>query len=90
MILPREELCNRTLAIEFREDYFLVVRPLLSINCETDTTYTREKYIYSLALVVDKEEYLQSKKQPLYKQMVCKLAEFFRALEEKHHVIYHH
>jgi hypothetical protein len=79
--LPREELCDRILAIEFKEDYFLVVNPLLSQNKEFDKTYKREKYIYSLSILVDKSDYLEKVKQPLYKQLVSKIAKFVKIIE---------
>ena len=56
------------------DKYFLIVRPLLSANREQDKTYTREKYIFSLTLVVRKEDYLSSNRQPLYREVVNKLA----------------
>ena len=90
LVLPREELCGRTLTIEFMDQYFLVVRPLLSTNRDQDKTYTREKYIYSLSLVVHKEDYLSAGRPALYRQVVSKLAQFFRVIEERHHIIYNH
>lgn len=58
-----------------------MVRPLLSKNQEHDKTYKREKYIYSISVLVAKADYLDKMKQPLYKETVSKIAHFFKRLE---------
>jgi hypothetical protein len=68
----------------------LVVNPLLSQNKDYDKTYKREKYIYSLSILVDKSEYLNKVKQPIYKQLVSKIAKFVKIIEESNHIIYDH
>lgn len=90
LILPREELCDRILAIEFKDDYFLVVKPLLSKNKNNEEIYKREKYIYSVSILVNKSDYLDQVKQPLYKHIVTKVAHFLKIIEETNHIIHYH
>ena len=67
------------LAIEFKSKYFIVGMPLISINTNTDKTYQREKYIYSINIMIQKEVYFSNLE--IYKEIARKLAFFFRALE---------
>lgn len=88
MILTRGSLCGRILAIEFLADYFLVVCPILSKVPEWDDKYKRAIYYYSISIIVSRKDYLDKSQQPLYKQVVAKLAKFLQVIEETHHIIY--
>lgn len=68
----------------------MVMKPLLSKNKEWDKTYKREKYIYSISILVSKTAYLNKVTQPLYKEIVSKIAQFFKFIEETNHIIYFH
>lgn len=93
MILPRDELCGRFLALEFRKDYFLMGIPTLIRNRENDKvlleviqTYFREKYIYSVLMLVRKERFLNDR--DTYLEMVRRVSFFFAVLEQEKHVLY--
>lgn len=65
--------------------------PSLSTNKPQDKIYHREKYIYSVSILVKKEDFVvMVAKQNLYKEIIRKLAYYFKFLEESYHYIYNH
>lgn len=81
LILPREELCEKIIAIEYKKDFILLGMPSLSVNKPNDKRYHREKYIYSVSILVKKEDYTGLvAKQNLYKEIIRKLAYYFKFL----------
>lgn len=69
LIQPREELCDRVLAVEFLDEYYLVACPQVSKSREWDEkiTYDRANFIYSASILVAKADFLQKGQQALYK-----------------------
>lgn len=62
--------------------------PILSQNREWDRTYKREKYIYSVSILVNRSDYLDRTWQALYREIVSRFARFLRVIEETYHIIY--
>jgi hypothetical protein len=54
---------------------------LLSKNKNNELIYKREKFIYSVSILVKKSDYLDKVKQPLYKHIVAKVAHFLKIIE---------
>lgn len=78
LILFREELCDRLLVSEFMDNYYLVGMPSLSLNTQDKSVYDRAKYLYAVSVLVYRELYWDEALHEVYKDIVGKLAHFFK------------
>ena len=60
------------------DEYYIIGIPLLSINEEK---YKRVKYLYAVSILVYREYYWDQNLHGVYKEIVGKLAQFFKFVE---------
>lgn len=74
-------MCGHFLVSEFMDKYYVIGIPSLSHNTQDRNVYERAKYLYAVSVLVQKDYYNNQCGREVYKEIVGKLAHFFKFLE---------
>ncbi len=72
--------------MEYRQSSYILCIPIQLRNKDKKKTYTREKYIFNIALVVPSLNFKMHR--PVYNELIRKITYFFTELEVNYNLIY--
>lgn len=84
-VIPKDELCSKLLTVDFKQ-YYVISMAILLRHDKSSKIYLREKYIFSVALVIEKTAYYPK----VISEALRKLAFAFTHIENTTHHIYNH
>lgn len=85
LLVPKDDLCGKVIVFDYNENYQVVSLAVLLRPDKNQKIYLREKYIFSVALVVHN----LNANLNAYKKAIRKLAFVLTTMENSIHCIYH-